>query len=140
MADDFSDNVPAPAYRPEVAPAGLQSESIEAFEEEASQFMAPRPPAAGTPSPQAMDRLQAAIHKTPGRAAAPVQPFAEPNPAAEKPRFGINSLINRMTGHGEDAAAPRAQPAHEVAPENAPQADADQDRIEIPAFLRRQAN
>jgi len=140
MADDFSDNVPAPAYRPEMAPAGLQSESIEAFEEEASQFMAPRPPAAGTPSPQAMDRLQAAIHKTPGRAAAPVQPFAEPNPAAEKPRFGINSLINRMTGHGEDAAAPRAQPAHEVAPENAPQADADQDRIEIPAFLRRQAN
>jgi cell division protein FtsZ len=64
--------------------------------------------------------------------------------AATKPRFGIGSLINRMAGHLEASAsgavqAGRAQPPvtsydddHEI--------DNDQDRIEIPAFLRRQAN
>ena len=64
-----------------------------------------------------------------------------PQPMAEKPRFGINSLINRMTGHGQEhapmptrqAAIPQPQ-AYDDEPEQ------DQDRIEIPAFLRRQAN
>jgi len=67
-------------------------------------------------------------------------------------RFGLNSLIGRMTGQAGDtpAAAPqtaRQQPpvqggAAQQAPAPAPQAQAnpDQDRIEIPAFLRRQAN
>ena len=69
---------------------------------------------------------------------------------AEKPRFGgINSLINRMTGGHPAPAQPapeRAQPAlrqptrtaHAYDEDQAP--DPDQDRVEIPAFLRRQAN
>ena len=77
--------------------------------------------------------------------AAVSMPAPVPAPAiagATKPRFGIGSLINRMAGHLEvapPAAAGRAQPPvtsyddeHEI--------DNDQDRIEIPAFLRRQAN
>lgn len=70
----------------------------------------------------------------------------------QKRGFGINSLINRMTGSAEDGAAPveRRQPTMAAAPAPAPMPqhhaaddgvmDPDQERIEIPAFLRRQAN
>ncbi|EYD77178.1 Cell division protein FtsZ [Rubellimicrobium mesophilum DSM 19309] len=71
-------------------------------------------------------------------------PAAAPAPQADKPRFGINSLINRMTGQpsgeapaqaaGGGAPAPRPQPRYEAQP------DAEQERADIPAFLRRQAN
>ncbi|MBD3786850.1 MAG: cell division protein FtsZ, partial [Sphingomonadales bacterium] len=110
----------------------------------------------GTPSPEALARLQAAVNKQPApAAAAPRAAMAASRPAApaaapaEKPRFGINSLINRMTGHAEGGAAPHPQqPPVSAAPRAAaPQhsayedeADLEQDRIEIPAFLRRQAN
>ncbi len=141
-----SDDLPPPAYQPQ-AP---REETIDAAPE---AFVAPRAPAPGTPSPEAMARLKAAVHGS--------QPAAAPAPAAQaqaedKPRFGINSLINRMTGHAADgqpqparpdatpaprsaAPAPRAQPQMGNAMAE-PQADADQERIEIPAFLRRQAN
>jgi len=130
------DNLPPPAYQPE---AGAQ-ESIEASEEDVAQFVAPRAPTPGTPTPEAMARLQAAVHKVPGR-----EEVAEtPRPAVEKPRFGINSLINRMTGHsdaGHDASTQtmRQQPPVQ-SPASEPEMDADQERAEIPAFLRRQAN
>ncbi|PIE16894.1 MAG: cell division protein FtsZ [Rhodobacterales bacterium] len=133
---DTVDDLPPPAYRPEVA----QTQDIEAYEDDAAHFMAPRPPAGGTPSPEAMERLQAAIQKQP----APQSAQPAPQAAAEKPRFGINSLINRMTGHSEEASAPQQrvqpQPLHERRPAPEAEADPDQDRIEIPAFLRRQAN
>lgn len=129
-----SDDLPPPAYRPEMTALQQQPESIEAVETEVSQFVAPRPPVAGSPSPEAMARLQAAIDKTPAEVA-PAAPVA-----AEKSRFGINSLINRMTGHGEEsAAAHREQPPVQGQPA-ASHADPEQERIEIPAFLRRQAN
>jgi cell division protein FtsZ len=125
-------------------------------EQVASGDVAQHRPAPGTPSPETLMRLQNAVNKVPeGHQALrdpsigayrpePVmqqpQPIAEP--AAERSRFGINSLINRMTGHGEAArpAMQRQQPqmnAYEDELENQPQED---DRIEIPAFLRRQAN
>ncbi|MBC7156081.1 MAG: cell division protein FtsZ, partial [Rhodobacteraceae bacterium] len=58
-------------------------------------------------------------------------------------RFGINSLINRMTGHPGEL--PRQQPPlqrgpQQAAPYDDEATDPDQERIEIPAFLRRQAN
>jgi cell division protein FtsZ len=63
---------------------------------------------------------------------------------AAKPRFGIGSLINRMAGHLEQSA-PAASPASRTQPpvtayDDDMDPDTDQDRIEIPAFLRRQAN
>ncbi|GAA6187488.1 cell division protein FtsZ [Litorivita sp. NS0012-18] len=163
------DDVPPPAYQPRAPQAPEQHASIEA---EAEAFVAPRAPAPGTPTPEALARLQAAVHNR----AQPQQPVQRPAAAApqqpvrqatqsdsERPRFGINSLINRMTGHGEGEAAqsrPQAQPAApqpvqqarpqapaqsyapaaHAQPQQTPQAEADQDRIEIPAFLRRQAN
>jgi cell division protein FtsZ len=70
-------------------------------------------------------------------------------PRAEEPprgRFGLGSLIGRMAGQGAASAAP--EPASERAARAMPpardsdydDANHDNDRIEIPAFLRRQAN
>ncbi len=144
--------LPPPAYRPQ--PAQVQANRDFHVEDDASAFVAPRPRAPGTPSPEALQRLQAAVSRAP-QAAGTHRPQAAAQSAqpaaqhADRPRFGINSLINRMTGgHSPSAAAPaeRAMPSMRTQPrlsadydeEQAP--DPDQERIEIPAFLRRQAN
>jgi cell division protein FtsZ len=125
-----------------------------ALDADASEFVAPRPRATGTPSPEALARLQAAVSKTPSQQQRPMGQHA-PQPAARqaapaeapRPRFGIGSLINRMAGHGEGhAERPAGQPqlARQQPPvstyDDEPEMNADQERIEIPAFLRRQAN
>ncbi|WP_306133101.1 cell division protein FtsZ [Roseivivax marinus] len=157
------DGLPAPAYQPRVAEFEPRVAEVEPEPEEAPEaYVAPRAPAPGTPSPEALARLQAAAGRSrPEGAPRAQQPQAgraqpQPQPAqsqraaeAEKTRFGINSLINRMTGHGHEgggqqAAAARRQPpvaaARRPEPVQDEETDADQDRIEIPAFLRRQAN
>ena len=142
--DPVVDDMPPPAYQP--APA----DQVHAAPEPALEaFVAPRAPAPGTPTPEALARLQAAVGKASGT---PVERTATAAPAegaesqAERPRFGINSLLNRMTGHASEAEAPRTprqQPtlqagaAQPAAAE--PEAERDE-QIEIPAFLRRQAN
>ena len=123
---------PAPAYQPEVA------------EDTTEAFVAPKAPAPGTPSEDAMARLRTAVQNT-GVARAPEQVEEEPA-ESERPRFGIGSLINRMSGGSE--SAPKAQPAVRSQPAMsapAPVAEEgersqEQEKIEIPAFLRRQAN
>ncbi|MEL6618583.1 MAG: cell division protein FtsZ [Pseudomonadota bacterium] len=136
------DDLPPPAYQPQVAAFEPSAD----HDAPAEEFVAPRAPAPGTPSPEALARLRAATQKAaPQQAAAASVPT---DPAADKPRFGINSLINRMTGSAAEGASPeRQQPpvqARAAAPAPAAQpadaADPDQERIEIPAFLRRQAN
>ena len=67
-------------------------------------------------------------------------------PAEDRSRFGINSLINRMTGSGgADGQRPAARPARQQPPVQSQQVTQDDyeeedEQIEIPAFLRRQAN
>ena len=151
--DDLSiaDDLPPPAYRPQpAAQPTLVRSTPAAIEADPSGFVAPRPRVAGQPSPEALARLQAAVSR-PGNATAkfarpaPVAapaPAAAPASAAAKPRFGIGSLINRMAGHLEATqAAPsgRAQPPV-TSYDDDHDMGSDQDRIEIPAFLRRQAN
>ena len=142
------DGLPPPAYRPaeKAAEPAPQPQMVEAEEADiAEAFVAPK---AGGPSPEVLARLQAAVQKSPkSRPAAVPQPAAPATPAtgdaAERPRFGINSLIGRMTGHGE-AASHKAPPVRRQPPVTAPEEelelDPEQERIEIPAFLRRQAN
>lgn len=140
------DDLPPPAYRPQ-APQAARDFHVD---DEAGAFLAPRPRAPGTPSPEALARLQAAVSRAPMTAGQqPRQPSPlAPQPVAEKPRFGINSLINRMTGgaSGAPQAAERAVPSMRAQSRVAPEyeedsaAEPEQDRIEIPAFLRRQAN
>jgi cell division protein FtsZ len=93
-----------------------------------------------------MARLRAAAQKV--SAATPAAAQHPQETAAERPRFGINSLINRMTGHADQPQAeqpvarqqPPVQQQAAVAPQPTEAVDPDQERIEIPAFLRRQAN
>ncbi len=153
------DDLPPPVYRPQPAaqPSMIRSAPA-AIEADPGIFVAPRPRNAGQPSPEALARLQAAVARP---AATAAQKFARPAPvsapaqaherapaapsAAAKPRFGIGSLINRMAGHLEATAerpapnASRAQPPV-TAYDDDHDMGTDQDRIEIPAFLRRQAN
>ena len=151
---EVEDDLPPPVYKPAAAQPAPQPRAIGQTQvpEDAGAFVAPRPRSPGQPSPEAIARLQAAVQKSPvaarpaapvaaSRAAVPAQPAAR---AAEpKPRFGIGSLINRMAGHAEtpERAAPtvRSQPAVQAYDDEQDMA-ADQERIEIPAFLRRQAN
>ncbi|TCP62401.1 cell division protein FtsZ [Rhodovulum bhavnagarense] len=138
-ADDVDavDDLPPPAYQP-----------VEAVEPmpEPDTFVAPRPRAPGTPSPEALERLRAAVQKSPKTAARPAA-MADDR-SADKARFGIGSLINRMSGHAE-APDRGAQPLRQQPPlsgrgpvvqHHEDDLDPDQERIEIPAFLRRQAN
>ena len=154
-ADAFSiaDDLPPPAYRPQpAAQPTLVRSTPAAIEADASEFVAPRPRVAGQPSPEALARLQAAVSRPGAAASAKVArpapaPVAAPVPASAaaagaKPRFGIGSLINRMAGHleaNQAAPAARAQPPV-TAYDDDHDMGSDQDRIEIPAFLRRQAN
>ena len=147
--DDLDgDEVPAPAYRPQMQAERPAQAPVSARDADAAAFVAPRPRAAGTPSAEALARLQAAVSRSPApasapRAAAPAprQPVAKP---AERPRFGIGSLINRMAGGHAEPSAERAAPARQQPPvtsyDDEAELSADQERIEIPAFLRRQAN
>jgi len=141
------DDLPEPAYRsePEYRPE--------------PEFMTQAPverPRPGTPTPEALARLEAAVRRAPQRnpeaqATQATQPAARAPAEAERPRFGINTLINRMTGHPAEggaapsAGAPRNAPAPRrqppvVSPTQDDEMSAEQERIEIPAFLRRQAN
>ncbi|TMV07927.1 cell division protein FtsZ [Ruegeria sediminis] len=143
VSDD--DGLPQPVYQPRVAEF---EPNPDAFETSAESFVAPRAPSPGTPSPEALRRLQAAVQKVPSQqprpAAAPVQQ-RQPQQAQEKPRFGFNRLIDRMTGHAPDTPAQpvRQQPTmrqHDATAPARDEVEPEQDKIEIPAFLRRQAN
>ena len=149
MQDEAADDgLPPPAYQPEVPAFEPRNDAEDTHEPEA--FVAPRAPAPGTPSPEALARLQAAAQRAGTARFNPAEVAAEKQPAAERKGFGINSLINRMTGHAADTPAERQQPkpVRHQPPVRQPDATArhhqepadDQDRIEIPAFLRRQAN
>ncbi len=151
-AEDINENdLPPPAYRPQPQ-APQVARSTAALDADAQSFVAPKP---GAPSAAAIARLQAAVSKGPapqptargamGQPQAARQAAPAPKPAESRPRFGIGGLISRMAGggHAEPAAdrAPmgRAQPPV-TAYDDEQDHGGDQDRIEIPAFLRRQAN
>lgn len=174
------DELPAPAYRPQPQQQPQHSQPMASgrglpMNDDPSAFVAPRPrQAAGTPSPEALARLQAAVARGPaqpqqGYGQQPQQGYGQQQPQqsrgygqqqpqyepvqqqpapAPRPRFGIGSLINRMSGGGhhaepEQPRQPQQQPQrqqHQPSYEDEQEMSADQERIEIPAFLRRQAN
>ena len=138
-----SDNdLPPPAYRPLAAQPSVARPSQTL--DEAASFVAPRSRPAGTPTPEALARLQRAVNKAPMATPMAPQGQSTARATAEKPRFGINSLINRMTGHAADPAD-RTQPQLRQQPpvtnyDDENEMDPETERNEIPAFLRRQAN
>ncbi len=141
VEDIFADDdLPAPAYQRQ--PAAYEPAQY-AEDNSVAQFVAPKAPAPGAPSPEAMARLQAAVSRAPAQTRMASGGGVQQEPQEARPRFGINSLINRMTGHGEDDSNrhdPRMQPPMHAQRYSDVAADPEQDRVEIPAFLRRQAN
>ncbi|NIZ59554.1 cell division protein FtsZ [Sedimentitalea sp. CY04] len=129
------DGLPMPAYQPKVAEFQPQEDVAQAPEQ---TFVAPKAPAVGTPSPEAIVRLQAAAQRVAPNAVEEAQ-----HDAKQRGGFGLNSLIHRMTGQAGDTpvGAQRRQPVVQqqaAAPQQ--EINPEQERIEIPAFLRRQAN
>jgi cell division protein FtsZ len=106
------------------------------------------PPPPGTPSKETMERLRAAVSKSPNNQTLTSKPMvATKNPEIkDKPRFGIGSLINRMAGTGQAEPTqndiPKAQKDNGQNNYNAKneELDSNKEKIEVPAFLRRQAN
>ena len=141
-APTFDAPAAAAAAESDLPPAAYQPRQEAQIEAPTDAFVAPQRPAVGTPSQETLDRLRTAATRS-APAAAPVAEPVETEEAAKPRMGGLNSLISRMTGHNESQANERPQPPvatlrEEAAP--ASEADADQERIEIPAFLRRQAN
>ena len=118
-----ADDLPPPAYRGAAAARSVD-------QPQSNTFVAPRAP--GQPSPEALARLQEAVRRVPP-GAPPVVGGAH---GADRRNFGINSLIGRMTGHearqGQNPQVSQSDADEGMSPED--------ERIEIPAFLRRQAN
>jgi cell division protein FtsZ len=102
--------------------------------------------AAGEPSADALRRLQHAVQNVP-KAPPMVRPVA---PQAREPERGggrltINSLIHKMTGQVGREQPPAPRRTAESEPRASQQIepdyeDSERERVDIPAFLRRQAN
>ena len=130
------DEIPAPVYQP-------QGEQLDTFVVEEPAPLVATQNVRGTPSPEAMARLRAAVERVPGtEPRTSNEPLMTPLTPA-KSKFGINSLINRMTGHTESiepsAVAVPSQVGGQAFETEEAGNEADE-KIEIPAFLRRQAN
>ncbi|WP_085786403.1 cell division protein FtsZ [Ketogulonicigenium robustum] len=96
------------------------------------RYVAPQRPASS--AAEALQRLSSAVDHSP---VADQRPARAPEPQG---RFGIGNIIGRMAGHQDGhAPAPQARPQPTAQRDDAG-TDAERDRVEIPAFLRRQAN
>ncbi|WP_397542279.1 cell division protein FtsZ [Roseovarius salis] len=136
------DGLPPPAYQPARDEPAHMTPPEPDTEDPRETYVAPRAPALGEPSPDAMARLEAAVGRS-GRAAPASR--QDDHHGAEKSRFGINSLINRMTGAAGEGQKSAPRPSRQQPPVQAQQVTQDDyeeedEQIEIPAFLRRQAN
>jgi cell division protein FtsZ len=148
----IEDEMPQPAYQPK--PAARPNAAR--IDEPTDVFVAPRAPSAagrGEPAPEVMDRLRRAVETSPRRATAPAQQEAPRSPSR---MAGLGRMLERMAGHSADqgGAKPNASSIAERVSDRvaarARQQEADyddlsspdngQDNVEIPAFLRRQAN
>ena len=136
VQDFIEDDLPDPAYQPVV-------EELDTLTTNEVPPLISSQHAPGAPGPEAMARLRAAVERVPSTER---QRIASPNITQEAPaksKFGINSLINRMTGQGEANQRTDLSPPPELVDQSFETDEANNvsdERIEIPAFLRRQAN
>ena len=90
----------------------------------------------GVPSAETLERLRAAVSKENNGSTVPLQ--SEQQSESERPKFGISSLISRMSRSEslDTGSEPRKEPNFNSTDE----VENQQDKMEVPAFLRRQAN
>ena len=100
-------------------------------------------PSPGTPSMETLARLRAAITKEPAEVDS--SQTVDERLDTDRPKFGISSLISRMSR--SDAVSSGSGSANRKEPnlnsdiiEKSEPGDPEQEKIEVPAFLRRQAN
>ena len=100
-------------------------------------------PSPGTPSMETLARLRAAIKKEPAEVNS--SKVVDERSQTDRPKFGISSLISRMSRSEAVSSGPisgdRKEPnLNSDAVDNRQSNDQEQEKIEVPAFLRRQAN
>ena len=100
-------------------------------------------PSPGTPSMETLARLRAAITKEPGEIDNSKAVYERSD--TDRRKFGISSLISRMSRSEAVSSGPisgdRKEPnLNSDAVDNRQSNDQEQEKIEVPAFLRRQAN
>ena len=155
---EFSDTIPEPIYRSETSEA-VAPMTTGFSDTDLLNFIPPKAPVAGTPSVETLNKLKAVVEtykeddvkkntnisntkvnqeKSDGSVRA-ISLTSEQRDFDKSQktnsRFGINNLINRMTG-----ASSSIDPVLEVEQDDDEIKENMKDNIEIPAFLRRQAN
>ncbi|MFD1883035.1 cell division protein FtsZ [Paracoccus pacificus] len=165
QADDA--DLPPPAYAPErrAVERAVVDQPVDT-----ETFIAPQPPVQRKSPSEVQARLDRILHRDPqaapatSRAQAPAQQASarETAESANRGRMaGLSKILERMTGHGEGADKPaggasiaervssrmadagltsRHRPAETNYDDLDDRAGDSQDKVEIPAFLRRQAN
>ncbi len=153
IGDD--DMPPAGWTRPQ--PAAKPAVATPEVEDELAGYYTPKAPGQDrvTVKPEVMARLQRAVENHGERQARGAAPAPQAN-AQQSRMGGLGRLIERVAGHADGAAA--AKPAASTIAErvservasrarqsesdfdNLASPDAGEDNVEIPAFLRRQAN
>ncbi|MFT4151815.1 MAG: cell division protein FtsZ, partial [Paracoccaceae bacterium] len=81
VEEEVAEDLPPPAYRPQPAPqqpVAPQPRTFAAHDDDAASFIAPRARPAGTPSPEALRKLQAAVAKVPPQQQQAAAPVARP--------------------------------------------------------------
>lgn len=126
ISSDISTDQPLVADNDYKEENGLQAASV------AASFQEP----SGIPTAETLERLRAAVLKE--NTESPMPQNTEQPSEIERPKFGISSLISRMSrSEGSDISSePRKEPNFNSTDDD----NSEQDKIEVPAFLRRQAN
>ena len=153
-------DMPKPAYSPRPAaaastPAPAPAPAAPSVDDGTDMFTAPQRSAAPSTPEQVQERLRRAVENQPARAAAAQKPAPTEQERHQGRMAGLGRMLERIAGHGGDqparpAAASIAERVSDRMAARSRQQEADfddlsspdhaQDNVEIPAFLRRQAN
>ena len=135
-AFDAVDDMPAPAYQPDV-----QEQQSEIFAGAAEEAMIAPQRGLGQPSQDTLDRLRTAVEKVPAKEPLLANRHVEEQPA--KSGFRLRDVISRISGYsGEETSEyqDNQEASYDRAEPSVAENDPEMDNVEIPAFLRRQAN
>ena len=140
-----NEEMPTPAYQPQSVVAETMLETDSFFDRQAELKTPLQHAELGQPSQETLARLEAAVATAPSVQEPQTETpgFFAGTSQQEKPKgFRLNTLISRMTGQNEEhMVEQREQSQARVQPRTAEDhVDPELERIEIPAFLRRQAN
>ena len=138
----FHDDLPEPAYQASIEPS---LEAVDEFEPSYENFSTEL---SSQPSNETMARLHAAVQKQPKQQPLRITPLSNVTETlgrghSSERKSVLGGLISRMTGSGSLEPSLRSQPAAPAEPPYSSEyeeMDINDDQVEVPAFLRRQAN